>query len=148
MMRWLLFVHVAGVAFWLGGIGALYVLFRKAASTAWDDGRGLAYDTAKSVVKGILNPSALLVLASGIAMIVQLGLAGRGKPFWLGFMEQFGGMVALVSAGLLTWQLRRIDRAASQEERERYWQHLNRTMAYIGVCVVATIFVVILRVNI
>lgn len=147
-MRWLLFVHVAGVAFWLGGIGALYVLFRKAAGTASDDGRELAYDTTKSVVKGILNPSALLVLATGIAMIVQMGLAGRAKPFWLGFMEQFGGIVALLSAGLLTWQLRRIDRAASQEERERHWRQLNRTMAYIGVGVVATIFVVILRVNI
>lgn len=147
-MRWLLFVHVASVAFWLGGIGALYVLFRKAAGTASDDGRELAYDTTKSVVKGILNPSALLVLATGIAMIVQMGLAGRAKPFWLGFMEQFGGIVALLSAGLLTWQLRRIDRAASQEERERHWRQLNRTMAYIGVGVVATIFVVILRVNI
>lgn len=147
-MRWLLFVHVASVAFWLGGIGALYVLFRKAAGTASDDGRELAYDTTKSVGKGILNPSALLVLATGIAMIVQMGLAGRAKPFWLGFMEQFGGIVALLSAGLLTWQLRRIDRAASQEERERHWRQLNRTMAYIGVGVVATIFVVILRVNI
>lgn len=148
MMRWLLFLHVAGVAFWLGGIAALHVLYRKAAGTDWERGRALAYDTAKSVVRGILNPSALLVLGSGVIMIVQLGLAGRAKPLWLAFMEQFGGMVALLSAGVLTWQLRRIDRASSEDERDRRWQDLNRTMVYIGVGVVATILVVVLRVNV
>lgn len=148
MMRWLLFLHVAGVAFWLGGIAALYVLYRKAAVRSWERGQELAYETAKSVVKGILNPSALVVLGTGIVMIMQLGLMGRARPFWLSFMEQFGGMVAILSAALLTWQLRRVDRAGSEEERDRRWRQLHRTMAYIGAGVVATILVVILRINV
>lgn len=86
------------------------VLYRKSLRLAPGDGAAVAYDTTRSVVKGILNPTALLVLFTGIFMLMQLGLVGQSKPFWLTFMEQFGGMVALISAGLLTWQLRRFDR--------------------------------------
>lgn len=148
MTRWLLFLHISSVAFWLGGIAAMYVLYRKAAGKSWDNGQQLAYETTKSVVKGILNPSALLVLGTGIVMIMQLGLMGQSKPFWLGFMEQFGGMVALISAALLTWQIRGIERASSSSERNRGWRRLNQTMAYVGVGVVVTIFIVALRISI
>lgn len=109
------------------------------------DGAAVAYDTTRSVVKGILNPAALLVLFTGIFMLMQLGLVGQSKPFWLTFMEQFGGLVALISAGLLTWQLRRFDTAASAEERSRRWRALNRTIAWIAAGIAVTIFVVALR---
>ena len=112
-MRWMLFVHIASVAFWLGGAAALYVLYRKTLRLSPSDGAAVAYAAARSVIMGILNPSALLVLLTGIGMLMQMGLAGRAKPFWLAFMEQFGGMVALASAAALTWQVRRLDRAAS-----------------------------------
>lgn len=148
MTRWLLFLHITSVAFWLGAMAALFVLYRRAASRSWETGQSLAFDTTKSVVRGIVTPSALLVLGTGIIMIMQLGLMGQAKPFWLTFMEQFGGMVALISAGLLTWQTRRVDRADSPAERERRWRHLNQTMAYVGVGVVATILVVALRITV
>ena len=105
----------------------------------------MAYDTTRSVIKGILNPSALLVLFTGIGMLMQMGLVGKAKPFWLTFMEQFGGMVALISAGVLTWQIRRLDRASSAEERARRWRVLNQTIAGVGAGVVVTIFVVASR---
>lgn len=147
-MRWMLFVHIMSVAFWLGGIATLYVLNRKAmrfSTSDKSDGIAVARDTTRSVIKGILNPSALLVLLSGIGMMVQLGLMGRDKPFWLGFMEQFGGMVALVSIAILTWQMRRLDRASSPQDQARYWRQLNYTILGIGTGVAATIFVVALR---
>lgn len=143
-MRWMLFVHIASVALWLGGAAALYVLYRKSMRLAWEQA-SIAYDTARSVIKGILNPSALLVLFTGIGMMMQMGWMGRAKPFWLTFMEQFGGMVALISAGVLTWQLRRLDRAASPEERARRWRVLNQTLLGVGAGVALTIFVVALR---
>jgi len=144
-MRWLLFVHIASVAFWLGGAVTLYVLYRKSMRLAPSEATSVAYDTARSVVMSILNPSALLVLLSGIGMLMQMGLVGRAKPFWLTFMEQFGGMVALVSAGVLTWQIRRIDRASSAEERNRRWRVLNQTIACVGAGVIVTIFVVAMK---
>lgn len=148
MIRMMLFLHILSVAFWLGGIVAMYVLYRKAAGKSWDHGRQLAYDAAKSVIRGVLNPSALVVLGTGIVMIMQAGWMGRAKPFWLAFMEQFGGMVALVSVGLLTWQLRRIERSLSESDRDRGWRRLNQTMAWVGVGVAVTIFIVALRVSI
>ena len=144
-MRWMLFVHIASVAFWLGGAAALYVLYRKTLRLSPSDGAAVAYAAARSVIMGILNPSALLVLLTGIGMLMQMGLAGRAKPFWLAFMEQFGGMVALISVGMLTWQMRRFDRASSPEDRARQWHTLNRTIAAIGAGVAVTIFVVALR---
>lgn len=148
MTRLLLFVHILSVAFWLGGIVAMYVLYRKAAGESWDSGRQLAYDTTKSVIRGVLNPSALVVLATGIVMIMQLGLMGRSKPFWLAFLEQFGGMVALISVGLLTWQIRRIERSSSEVDRNQGWRLLNQTMAWVGVGVAMTVFIVALRISV
>lgn len=144
-MRWMLFVHIASVAFWLGGTATLYVLYRKSLRVVSSGGAPVVYDTTRSVINGILNPSALLVLLTGIGMLMQMGLVGVTKPFWLTFMEQFGGTVALLSAGVLTWQIRRFDRAASAEERARRWRLLNNTMACVGAGVVITIFVVALR---
>lgn len=143
MIRWMLFAHIMSVAFWLGGTATLYVLYRK--SLRLSDGISVAYDTTRSVIKGILNPSALLVLLTGIGMLMQMGLVGSSKPFWLAFMEQFGGIVALISVGMLTWQMRRFDRASSPEDRARQWHTLNRTIAAIGAGVAVTIFVVALR---
>jgi len=54
-------------------------------------------------------------------------------------------MVALMSAALLTWQLRRFDTATSVEERSRRWRALNRTIAWVGAGIAVTIFVVALR---
>lgn len=144
-MRWMLFVHIASVAFLLGGTAALYVLYRRSLRAASPEGMAVAYGTARSVVKGILNPSALLVLLTGIGMLLQVGMLGKTKPFWLAFMEQFGGMVALISAGLLTWQLRRLDRSATDEERKSQWRALNLMIAGVGVAVTLTILVVALR---
>jgi len=144
-MRWMLFVHIASVAFWLGGAVALYVLYHKSMRLASSEAGAVVYDTARSVILSILNPSALLVLFTGIGMMVQLGFIGKAKPFWLTFMEQFGGMVALLSAGVLTWQIRRFDRASSAEERIRRWRVLNQTIACVGAGVIVTIFVVAMR---
>lgn len=144
-MRWMLFVHVASVAFWLGGTAALYVLYRKSMRLTSPEGMSMAYDTTRSVIKGILNPSALLVLLTGIGMLMQIGLVGQAKPFWLAFMEQFGGMVALISVGLLSWQMRRLDRSATVEERQSRWRALNLMILSVGAAVALTIFVVVLR---
>lgn len=144
-MRWMLFVHIASVAFWLGGAATLYVLYRKSMRLSPSEGISVAYDTTRSVIKSILNPSALLVLFTGIGMLMNMGLVGKAKPFWLTFMEQFGGMVALLSAGVLTWQIRRLDQASSAEERTRRWRMLNQTIACVGAGVAVTIFVVAMR---
>lgn len=59
MTRWLLFFHITSVALWLGGIAALYVPYQKAVRATTADEHALAYATTRSVVRGIINPSAL-----------------------------------------------------------------------------------------
>lgn len=145
MIRWLLFVHIVSVAFWLGSIGALIVLHRKGKSLGESAESAVVYQTTRSVVRWIMNPSSVLVLLTGVTMLVQMGLGGKPKPFWLGFMEQFGGMVALISVALLTWQTRKIDRAPSPAVRSQQLRRLNQMMAGVAMGVTATIFVVILR---
>lgn len=143
--RWLLFIHIAGVAFWLGSLVSMFVLIRKGVATENAEARAIVHRTTRSVVRGIINPCAALVLLSGIIMLVQLGLTGQSKPFWLAFMERFGGLVALISVGLLTWQLRMVDRAHDPQHRARGLRRLNQMMMGVGAGVTVTILVVTLR---
>lgn len=151
MVRWLLFAHVAGVVFWLGGIAALLVLQRQnrrlaeGEAVADDGAQRLVLRTIGTVVRWILTPSAAIVLLSGPIMLMQMGLIGMDKPFWLEFMERSGGVVSLVSIGLLTWQLRKAERATSGPEQARYLHTLGYGLSGVGVATLATIFVVMLR---
>ncbi len=143
-MRPLLFLHISSVALWLGSLVTLYILNRREIAPNNPEALSIVYGTTRSVVRKVINPSSLIVLLSGIGMMVQLGLVGQSKPFWLTFMEQFGGMVALISVALLTWQMRKVDRAAA-DERAALLKRLNRTMLGVGAGVLATILVVTFR---
>ena len=141
MFRWLLFFHVTCVALWLGSIGAVYILHRKAMASG-NDQHALAIQTSRSVIRGIMNPCSLVVLLTGITMLMQMGLVGREKAFWLAFMEQFGGLVILLSVGLLTWQMRRL---TASGETQASFGNMNRVLTLIGAGIVAVLLVVLLR---
>lgn len=151
LVRWLLFAHVTGVALWLGGVVALLVLQRKSKAMVADadvmsaDARQLLLGTIGAVVRWILTPSAALVLFTGPVMLMQMGLIGMSKPFWLDFMERFGGVVALVSMVLLTWQMRNAERATATVDQNRHLHRLSVTLTGVGVATLATVFVVVLR---
>lgn len=144
MIRALLFLHITGIALWLGSLVTLYILNRRRFAADNPEAIAVVYETTRSVVRGVINPSSLIVLLSGISMMMQLGMVGQPKLFWLAFMEQFGGMVALISLALLTWQMRKVDRASS-EERVARLRRLNHTFLGVGAGVTATILVVALR---
>lgn len=141
MVRWLLFFHVTCVALWLGSISAVYILHRKAMAVG-NAQHALAIETTRSVIRGIMNPCSIVVLITGITMLMQMGLVGRERPFWLAFMEQFGGLVILLSVGLLTWQMRRL---AASAETQASLGNINRVLTWIGAGIVAVLLVVLLR---
>lgn len=96
MYGWLLFIHVAGVAIWLGSIVAV-------ASLLLSLKRQLAQENIKDVVvrtikvfNRITHPSATFVLLSGIILLIQSGWDHSNLPFWLKFMEQAGALVILL----------------------------------------------------
>lgn len=147
MTGWMLFLHIIGFTLWLGSIATIFVMYRKNKSVAGAGNFALTSTTIRSTVLGILNPSAVIVLLTGIGMMSAMGMVGRPKPFWLMFMEMFGGTVALLSVVLLTWQARRVARADSEEEGSRRLATLVRTMMPIGGAVAATILIVALRIR-
>lgn len=146
MYRWLLFMHIASVAFWLGSMAAVFILQRKTKHSSESAAIALAQETARSVVRGVINPSSLVVLISGVMMIMQMGLGGN-KPLWLTVMEMGGGTLALVSIALLTWQMRKVTRAASENDLKVNLQRLTHSMGGIGLGVLAIIMVVALRIS-
>lgn len=94
MYEWMFFIHLAGLAIWFGVtlMGVLMLLsVRK--TLAVSGVATVAQQTIRNINR-LSHPSAFLVLASGLYMILQLDR--DGLPFWISFMEQAGGMVILL----------------------------------------------------
>lgn len=143
--RILLFLHVTGVALWLGATWASWNMIRHASKTEGPDARRLITDSIRGTIRGIINPSALLALFTGIGMMVHMGLMGPGKPFWLAFMEQAGGLIAMATVAFLTWQLRRVARAGTASEAAESIMKIRPTLTTSGLAVLAVVLVVMLR---
>lgn len=97
MFGFLLFLHLFGMAVWLGSlvaIGIMLLLLKPQLGT--EAGNGLLRKTVKAF-NILTHPSAFVVLASGGFMIMKLGLGDGDKPFWMVYMERGGGMVILLS---------------------------------------------------
>jgi hypothetical protein len=108
MFGFMLFLHLAGFSVWLGSIVTIAILLLAIK-------KQIDSDVGRSLVKkmiGIFNmlthPSSFIVLVSGIVMIVKWGSSETGKPFWLNYMEQVGGMVVLLFIIVLSILGRRV----------------------------------------
>ncbi|MBO8170264.1 MAG: hypothetical protein H0Z33_00055 [Bacillaceae bacterium] len=107
MYSLLYFFHISGLVIWLGSLIALgFLLMILKGRLVAGDNPFVA--STLNLIKWLSNPGALVVLITGVMMLVQMGMAGGDKPFWLSFMEQAGGMVILLSIILLTLLSRRI----------------------------------------
>ncbi|MFD2168874.1 hypothetical protein [Tumebacillus lipolyticus] len=102
MQDWLLFLHLTSLALWFGGLVMLSFLLVSIKQSAGEAVKAQV-STYLKLANRLLHPSALLVLISGAIMIVQMGIERDMKPFWLTFMEQWGGTVVLFSTIALTW---------------------------------------------
>lgn len=94
MYGWMFFIHLAGLATWFGvtlmGMIMLQSVKKKLAETSVSS---LAESTIRNLNR-LTHPSAFLVLASGVYMILQL--ERDALPFWISFMERAGGMIILL----------------------------------------------------
>lgn len=110
----LLFLHLSGLAVWLGAAVLLTILF--AVLKKQSDNSLLLLCT--KLVNRLLSVAALTVLISGGGLIELLGWRGMDKPFWLSFMEQAGGTVILLFIALFTWQSRRLVKRLKQSKEQ------------------------------
>lgn len=125
----------------------MFVLQRKTRDTTESAVVKITQQTTQSIVKGVVNPSAVVVLATGIAMIVHLGIVGQAKPLWLTLMEHGGGMLVMLTVLLTSWHMRKLTRSSQDSARQMHLARLSNSLAGIGVGVLAVILVVALRIR-
>lgn len=136
------FFHIIGLAIWLGAMMVMLLLLRK---TRGHDPHQVSAVLADKGVWATLQVSAAAVLLSGIGMIVQAGLIGKGKPLWLKLMEEGGGAVILVFVILATLWTRKLRRSLKQGNVENVGSMIKRFygMAVSFVLAIAAIVLVV-----
>lgn len=112
------FFHITGLAIWLGSL-IIFALQLQQMRHYVDQQEKLLPSLTK-LVKWLLNPSAFIVLVSGVALILQMGLMGTTKPFYLNYMEQFGGVVILLSMIVLFIQARGIQKSLAKGQASKH----------------------------
>jgi len=147
----MLFFHVSTVAVWLGSIVAVLFMLQMIRKQAKSPEISTLIPKMLRTFNRITHPSAFVVLISGIIMILEMGLVGQSKPFWLSYMEQGGGMVVLLSIILLTWQGRRIMKgytsvASGQGQAVAGFQSYITYMVGSIVLILSVVFVVAFKI--
>lgn len=120
MYNWLFFLHITGLVVWIGSLTVLFVFLTTMSKKANLMGSAAEFtliDSTVKMVRWLANPGALVVLLSGIFMIMEMGLMGQNKPFWLKFMEETGGLVIILSFVLLAIHNRRIRKHMTEMKR-------------------------------
>lgn len=152
MFKMWLFLHLTGISIWVGSLLAvIFILFMMK--------RHLGSKELATIVKKIVrivnilvHPSAFIVLLSGIFMIVMMNFGDAAKPFWLTFMERFGGGIILftmIAVGFVGRSL--VKKLRAVEGGEATYKHSPSFTNYIlmmtlsVVSVIAIIFVVSFR---
>lgn len=121
------FLHIIGIAVWLGSLIALgYVLNKLLHSEAIKPVLQLVFTWINRVV----HLSAFAVLISGVYMIMQFD---RGSlPFYLIFMEQLGSLAVLFSVIILTLQSRKIRKKLEGIPLKKDRSLVSMTKMYTG----------------
>lgn len=112
------FLHIAGLAVWLGSLIGLGMLLQFIAKNQDMDKTNRLANHIVRLVNRLMHPSAFLVLLSGGYMLFELGY-GRDHPFWLIFMERFGSIVILLSIILISIQGSKIKKVINGEKLKK-----------------------------
>lgn len=130
LIKILLFLHLLGMAFWLGGLFTLSVWTARARRT--DDGRvvAFAYGTAGRLYRGVVGGAASLTVLAGAALVFA-GDWRWFRPFpdhWLFQMQIIGLLAFLVTVAYLIPNGRALARLAERaaEEKERSGEFVSR----------------------
>ena len=140
------FIHLAGLAAWFGvtlmGVLMLLSIRRKLAES---DMASVAQTIIRNMDR-VTHPSAFLVLASGVYMIMQFDR--NGMPLWLTFMERAGGMVILLFIIILSILGVRLKKKLAQSDGTAAAKSIGAYVAWTLIfllCILAVILVVSLK---
>ncbi|MDQ6419471.1 hypothetical protein RB620_08505 [Paenibacillus sp. LHD-117] len=105
----LLFSHLAGLMVWAGAILAVIMMLAMLKGQLGKPEANALSVRIVSTFSRLAHPASVVVLASGVIMIVRMGLSSD-KPFWLDLMEKGGGTVILlflIVAGVMGGKLKK-----------------------------------------
>lgn len=140
----LLFVHLAGVIIWVGGMFFAYFCLRPAAATLLDPPKRLPLWTATFArFLPIAAVAVVLILGSGLVMMLQVGMAfaptGWHVMFGLGLI--MAGVFVYVQVRLFP-RLRRHSESANWPEAAKALNAIRQMVAVnlvLSVCTVAAV---------
>ena len=142
MYGFLLFLHLAGLAVWLGTTAMSAFLLMKAKQKL--ESKDVA-DMSVGVVRtfnALTHTSAFLVLLSGILLLLRLGMENHSNfPFWLLFMEQFGSIVILLFIILLSILSGKARKALQSGDAAKARKSVNN---FIAACFVMAVLVLVI----
>lgn len=101
MFNFLLFLHLTGLAIWLGAmivVAGILLILKKDIRTSGVN------ESLKKILRFfnvITHPSASIVLITGLIMRFTSEVEGQGT-FWLSYMQDFGSLIVLGSIIALT----------------------------------------------
>ncbi|TCP59558.1 hypothetical protein EV586_101787 [Tumebacillus sp. BK434] len=143
------FLHITGLAVWLGSLVVLSFLLVMIKRGAGETVKAQIIAYLK-LTNGLSHPSALIVLISGAVMLQQLGIEHSDLPFWISFMEQGGTLMVLFSTIVLALVGRRLKKrllAADGAQAAVRTAGPYRTVLLLTVCgVLAVLGVVSLKI--
>lgn len=103
------FFHIVGVIIWVGAFISFGLLLRFLVKERAVDAYALIVKRIDQITKWFINPSAFIVLISGVLLLVAYG--GPNKPLYITIMERAGSLVILLSIIALTLVSRKIKKA-------------------------------------
>ncbi|MFC5700620.1 hypothetical protein ACFPVX_04930 [Cohnella faecalis] len=149
MFGFMLFLHLTGLAIWIGSMLAIVVtlsLLKKQLGSKEPN------ELAGRVIRAFslfAHPSAVVVLGSGVYMIVKAWGGGSDRPLWLDVMEKGGGMVlllALILTGILGGKVRkRLKDVQGQGSKVKLGFYLSSIAAFVTLAI-AVVLVVSIRI--
>jgi putative copper export protein len=143
----LFFLHLTGLAVWIGSLVIIALLLFSLRSKAGAPGEHHLLLTIIRLVKWLVNVAALAVLVSGAGLIQSLGYKPMTEPLYVKLMEQGGGLILVSFLVLMTiWSNRIQKRLQSKTQAPAEATRHLLTRYSMGLSVFAVLSVCVLLV--
>ncbi|HEY4552026.1 MAG TPA: hypothetical protein VIG80_02415 [Bacillaceae bacterium] len=142
MFKFWLFLHFAGISIWVGSLLAVTLILLMMKKHLGSKELSTIVKKITRVVNMLVHPSAFFVLISGIFMIVSMNFGDTAKPFYLNFMERFGGVAILFTFIAISLVGRKFVKKLNSLEKEgSVIKHSRSFNSYISMMLASVAFV-------
>ncbi|WP_040952845.1 hypothetical protein [Gorillibacterium massiliense] len=97
----MLFLHLAGLAIWLGSLVAISVMLSIFKKNLDKPGHNAIARSTIRVFNVLTHPSAFIILVTGLVMVLTEDY-GDKTPFWLFYMQNIGGLIIIAVIAVLS----------------------------------------------